>query len=396
MTLRNASTVAVRVRSASLQPSNTRTLGIMRASHQEQTGGAGQSEVMADFERLGWGVAENTRHDLGTDLFVMARDERLFDLGLVVGVQVKSGDSYFDRPASQAGQVIGWWFRDDDRSHVDAWLAHGLPHLIVLHDLGTRVSYWEHVTPDVVVSTGKGAKVLVPKTKTIDEKHRLALLEVAATLRPPAAWEGSAWTGAGSLRPQDLLRHALVVPRLVAPHPNSGYGSAVSPEQAAAMLMQARVRDLAEFASIYPEVPTLSEASRSPEWSWRFVGALGQRVVSGRKNELLAVVADADRPSHRAASTVAAAAALIEVGMVEEALPLLKRELARDEAGPVDHAWLQVQHARACAEVGRVDEARAAAVRAQQVRLTHPDDVTAMAVGGVAAVLLFEALLRIT
>lgn len=56
----------------------------IRASRQEQVGGAGVSEVSAAFERLGWGVVENSRHDLGTDLFVMARDELLYDLGMLV------------------------------------------------------------------------------------------------------------------------------------------------------------------------------------------------------------------------------------------------------------------------------------------------------------------------
>jgi hypothetical protein len=126
--------------------------GRMRASRQEQVGGAGVSEVSAAFERLGWGVAENSRHDLGTDLFVLARDERLFDLGLVAGVQVKTGEdgsSYFREPARDSeGHLRGWWFRDRDRRHVDSWLSHVLPHLIVCDNLSTHTSYWEHVTAD--------------------------------------------------------------------------------------------------------------------------------------------------------------------------------------------------------------------------------------------------------
>jgi hypothetical protein len=70
----------------------------MRASQPEQTGGAGVSEVAGAFERINWGTAENARHDLGTDLFLMARDERRFDLGSVVGAQVKAGPSYFYEP----------------------------------------------------------------------------------------------------------------------------------------------------------------------------------------------------------------------------------------------------------------------------------------------------------
>jgi hypothetical protein len=172
-------------------------------------------------------VAENSRHDLGTDLFVLARDERLFDLGLVAGVQVKSGGNrsrYFrERVRDGNGELRGWWYRDDDRRHVDAWVSHALPHLIVLHNLDTRTSYWAHVTPETVVAAGQGAKVLVPKADTIDDQHRDALLGVAASTRPAVTWERSAWVGAASLAPRDLLRHALVVPRLIAPHPNAGY-----------------------------------------------------------------------------------------------------------------------------------------------------------------------------
>jgi hypothetical protein len=45
----------------------------MRGSEQEQTGGAGVSRVIADFTDLGWGPSENTRHDLGIDLFLQVR-----------------------------------------------------------------------------------------------------------------------------------------------------------------------------------------------------------------------------------------------------------------------------------------------------------------------------------
>lgn len=214
----------------------------MRASPQEQTGGAGISEVSAAFERLDWGVAENARHDLGTDLFATARDARLFDLGLIVGIQVKTGPSYFTEPArDESGALLGWWFRDDDRAHIDSWLRYQIPHLIVLHDLETRSSYWVHVTAEAVVPTGKGAKILVPAHNTVDEKHRGALLDVAASVRPAVSWEGSAWTGA-AIPPDESLRYALLAPRLLAPHPNAGHSRSINASEAVALLMQARVR----------------------------------------------------------------------------------------------------------------------------------------------------------
>ena len=53
----------------------------MRASYQEQTGGAGVSQVKVKFQKIRWGPVENPSHDLGTDLFVQARDTRGFSRG---------------------------------------------------------------------------------------------------------------------------------------------------------------------------------------------------------------------------------------------------------------------------------------------------------------------------
>ena len=63
----------------------------MRVSPSSTTGSVGLSETRAAFEALSWGVAETpAQHDLGTDLWLMARDARGYDLGLLVGAQVKA------------------------------------------------------------------------------------------------------------------------------------------------------------------------------------------------------------------------------------------------------------------------------------------------------------------
>jgi len=65
--------------------------------------------VTAALQRIGWGpVALNVQHDLGTDLFVQARDDRGFDRGLPVGVQVKAGSSCFEQPVhAENGSLLG-------------------------------------------------------------------------------------------------------------------------------------------------------------------------------------------------------------------------------------------------------------------------------------------------
>ena len=363
----------------------------VRASRQEQTGGAGASEIAAKFQRLNWGVAHNTPHDLGTDLWLMVRDERRFDLGLLVGAQAKAGPTWFSRPHhDESGAVDGWWFYENDRHHFDAWIAHSVPHLIVLHDLDESVSYWAHVTAAAVVSTGAGARILVPRGNRVDQDNLAALVEVATSRRAPAAWEGSAWRGATMLAPKDRLRYALIAPRLVAPHRNAGFDTQPRPDQVLALLAQARMHDVEALARRHPGVPNLDEALTSPDWAWRFVGALGRRLVHGDIDALELPVADAPGPPERAAATIVAAAAYLDQGEPDSAIRHLESSLAFDDTDPLDHAWLTAQLARANVEIGRLAEAREQALSIQQIRATHPDDVTAGAIAAATASLMFH------
>jgi hypothetical protein len=81
----------------------------MKASQTGLTGSRGQDAVGEKFLRFNWEVAPNpAEHDLGTDLWLMARDSRRFDLGALVGAQVKAGDSWFDSPERDSdGQTTG-------------------------------------------------------------------------------------------------------------------------------------------------------------------------------------------------------------------------------------------------------------------------------------------------
>lgn len=362
----------------------------MRAPENESTSTAGQDEVRAAFSRIGWGPVDNPYHDLGTDLWIAVRDERRFDLGLMVGAQVKSGASWFTEPAyADDKQLIGWWFRED-QAHFDYWLGHSVPHVVVLHDLDSKVSYWVHVTNEAVQSTGRNSKILVPATNVVDEAHRNALIEVAAMGAAGVPWEGSIWMAGADIPRAGHLRHALIVPRLIAPHPNAGREQRPSPEQVIAMLMQARLFDLTRFAEAFPDVPAPSKATESPEWLWRFFGALWERVTTSKLDLLVDRAADAPDAAARAAATVAAASALIEVGRPEQAVELLSAVISVDDCEPVDHNWLLVQRARALAEIGELEPAHDDAVAAQGTRLLSPNDATAGAITASASVLLFN------
>jgi hypothetical protein len=222
----------------------------MRASTQEQTGSAGVARVMADFTDLAWGPVENSRHDLGIDLFLQVRDERRFDRTVLVTAQVKAGSSYFSEPVTDGqGNCTGWWYAESDARHFGDWIQHALPHLLVLHDETTRTSYWAHVTREAVVRTGDGFKIQVPVQQKVEPACRDALMEVAVSGKQPPVLQGTSFAaGAKAVAPGRALRHALLTPRLIAPHRNTSYERTLAPEEAIALITQGRERDLQWYA----------------------------------------------------------------------------------------------------------------------------------------------------
>ncbi|WP_328813587.1 DUF4365 domain-containing protein [Rhodococcus sp. NBC_00297] len=358
------------------------------------TGSAGELAVAQQFVALGWGVAPNpTEHDLGTDLWVAARDSRRWDLGSLLGVQVKSGiTQFYSTSRSDDGAVDGWWFRESDGDHFDYWLNHQVPHIIVLHDPETGQSTWVHVTEANVTSTGNGYKILIPRTNPLAPSTVDELVRIATAGRLPPHWEGSAWTGAHQLLHHDRLRYALLTPRLVAPHPNLHTIELTAPE-GIACLIKMRRDDLSERPGRPSLVPTVDHCRTSPNWQWQLYAALHDAVITGADNAVHGVsslIATAATGAERAAATALAAALLIEQRNPTEALDALRRTLAYDDASPVDHAWLTMHLARCLADTGQLDDARESAVEVQALRHTHSQDPTALALAGAGTNLMFE------
>lgn len=374
----------------------------MRAGKQERTATAGESAVVTQFEKLEWGVSRNPDHDLGTDLWLMARDRRRFDLGLLVGAQVKTSDDpgpaskYFKEPVrDETGEVTGWWFRESEQKHFKYWLQHSVPHIVVLHDLKEGISYWAHITDESVEWTTKGAKIFVSRSQTVDGANADGLLAIATSQRSPSGWEGSAWTGASHVLPDDRLRHALIAPRLIAPHPNTTPVE-VTPAQAIAMLVQCRLNELDGHREVDELIykrkspyPSVEDAHASTDWEWRLYAALHAYLHHGDPSAFDATIEDAESAAHRTAATILAASALLENGKAEAALALVETTLALDEDAPADNAWLQVQKARSLRELGRMKEARDAAIDGQRLRAGAPYDPTAMAIAAAATQLVF-------
>lgn len=421
----------------------------MKASETQQTADIGETAVELKFKRIGWNPVKNTSQELGTDYLVEARDFRRYNRGLIVGVQVKSGSSWFEEPGTiarsplskgglaetlsegffkrlwsrlkkrsanemrvngstgclkeQSGKecetVSGWWYREDDTRHFDDWVTHGLPHILVLYDDDTDTAYWEHVTACAVENTGKGCKIFVREDQTLDTDHADELFQVACKQKAAPAIEGTAFLGAqGGLPPARQLRYALIAPRLVAPHPNAGFQSEIKAPGAVALLAQGRFRSLLQFAEDHPSVPDPREPTTSSRWDWGFVSAMWNWAMTGSTDELQASF-DSALEQHQeksrqmkeatAASGVLLACALRRMEQHQSALDVLNRIVEVADLGPVDYGWVLTQRARIRDDIGDLSGARDDAVTALRTLAGDEDDLTVSALASAATWQLF-------
>ena len=347
------------------------------------TGDEGESAVINAFDQIGWS-AQKVRRDQGTDLIVQTYDARGYDLQVFVGVQVKSGKSYFETESEKDGNP-GWYFHSDCE-RFEEWANHSSPYLLVLHHPLRRVSYWAHITLEEVETSGGGCKIFVPESQTIDKDHRSDLIAVATSgLGVSGDSQATAFTAsASSVSAGQRLRFALVAPRLIAPHRNAGFGKEISAEEGIALLVQGRFSDLKRFADEYEGVPEPDAVTEGVEWAWQFAAAIWEWAFSDAVGGLRSVFGAAPEGAAKTASGVFLSCALLRLQQHSEALETLDGLVEADQLGPVDHGWVLVQRARIRADIGDVNGSRSDAEAAIESCAAHLEDCTARAFDAVA------------
>ena len=135
----------------------------------------GVAKLDVFFSNFGWLFREQPIHDYGIDaqVEIVAGDQ---PTGNLIAIQVKSGKSYFTEMTDT--DII---YRTDD-NHIDYWSTHCLPVIIVLYDPNSDLPYWEHVSEETYVSTGKGWKIAIPNDKILEEK---SLSQLSSITQPP-------------------------------------------------------------------------------------------------------------------------------------------------------------------------------------------------------------------
>jgi len=136
-------------------------------------------------ERLGvHAVAKKVHEDLrwifrpqDEDFGIDAQIEVVVDYvptGRLIGAQIKSGPSYFNEEDSN-----GIVFRGA-LSHLDYWLQHDLPIIVILYDPSSQIAYWQHVTPKRVTRLAEGWKMWIPRQQKLEAVQAPTLETIAA------------------------------------------------------------------------------------------------------------------------------------------------------------------------------------------------------------------------
>jgi uncharacterized protein DUF4365/phospholipase D-like protein len=147
---------------------------LMRFSKSDALADEGVAAVNMLFNQLGWIFREHSKRDVGIDAQVeICRDG--FVTSRLLALQIKAGESYFTAPTAD-----GWTYRDD--KHLDYYLAHSLPVLVVLYHAKNREAWWQHVSEETTRRTDKGWTLCVPRDQRVGEQARVSLEEIAQVI----------------------------------------------------------------------------------------------------------------------------------------------------------------------------------------------------------------------
>lgn len=100
--------------------------------------------------------------DVGIDMEVeiCENDE---PTGQLIGVQIKSGKSYFKEDSfgqiTYRGKLV----------HLKYWLKHSLPIIIVLHNPETAETIWQKIDEDKIIRTQTNWRIDIPKSQNLNE-----------------------------------------------------------------------------------------------------------------------------------------------------------------------------------------------------------------------------------
>lgn len=121
-------------------------------------------------KELGWIFRVQPTVDMGIDAHIELVSDKN-PTGKLLGVQIKTGASHFQE-------------KDDSLvyygtlTHLDYWLSHSLPVILVAHLPNSNETFWVHVNETTTERTGKAWKISIPKNQPLNASSIPALEEI--------------------------------------------------------------------------------------------------------------------------------------------------------------------------------------------------------------------------
>ncbi|HSH61241.1 MAG TPA: DUF4365 domain-containing protein [Acidimicrobiales bacterium] len=149
-----------------------------------QTERVGIAAVDKIITSAGWFFREQPQPDEGVDAQVESATDDGRPSGKLLGFQIKSGASWFSRPSE------GGWHYSIRANNLAYWRRYSLPVVIVLYHPEQDEAYWQVVSEDLLIDTGRGRQmILVPSNHPLGSEA-LQHLQALADRDLPAPGAG--------------------------------------------------------------------------------------------------------------------------------------------------------------------------------------------------------------
>ncbi|HZG74197.1 MAG TPA: DUF4365 domain-containing protein, partial [Chondromyces sp.] len=126
-----------------------------------------------------WLFRDQPKFDTGVDAHIEVRDVMRNATGRLIGVQIKSGKSFFAQSKDKGHHFIFY----GELKHYKYWLTQSLPIIITLVNPVNKECYWQYVKSDTVVEPSETGsvtfKIKIPKYQKLNEQCK-ELLETVA------------------------------------------------------------------------------------------------------------------------------------------------------------------------------------------------------------------------
>lgn len=127
--------------------------------------------ALAILQEMNWLEREQPISDHGIDIQAeIVENEK--PTGMLYGIQVKSGKSYFEETTDS--KIV---FRKGKKRHLDYWVNHSLPVILALYHPEEDKIYWTFVRKDNTEITGKNWKIEIPKTNIFSKSCKNKILD---------------------------------------------------------------------------------------------------------------------------------------------------------------------------------------------------------------------------